>query len=258
MKCRMVYREQKFYYGDYLEVNIYPVFQKIAKTGRRTARKPTREVQKALNRLNRAKEVNRVICANFTNNDLYITLTVKGEQPTEEEFRKMLDNFIAKYTRALVKKGKDKPKWVKTVEIGIRSGRIHAHLVMSGGLTPQEIQTMWGEGYIDCKPLMFDKDGVQGLSKYFVKQARNESGDGHKRKSWSCSRNCVRSEPKTNDYRYSKKKAAEIARESENARLLEKLYPDYFFSECEPFYNDQSGLYYLHMRFYKKNARLDL
>ena len=258
MKCRMAYREQKFFCGDHLEVNIYPVFQTIAGTGRRSARKPTREVQKNLNRLNRAKEVNRVICANFTNDDLYITLTVRSEQPTEEDFRKMLDSFIRKYARTLAKKGKGKPKWVKTVEIGTRSGRIHAHLVITGGLTPQEIQTMWGRGYIDCKPLMFDKGGVQGLSRYFVKQARNESGDGHKRKSWSCSRSCVRPEPKVNDYRYSRKKAAEIARECENARLLEKLYPDYFFSSCEPFYNDDSGLYYLHMRFYRKNAKLDL
>lgn len=258
MKHRMAYREQKFYYGDYLEVNVYPVFQTIAKTGRRTARKPTSAAKEKLNRLNRAKEVNRVICANFTHDDLYITLTVKGEQPSEEEFRKMLDNFIAKYTRALAKKGKNKPKWIKTVEIGTRSGRIHAHLVITGGLVPQEIRSMWGKGYIDCKPLMLDKDGAQGLSKYFTKQERNESGDGHKRKSWSCSRNCVRPEPKTNDYRYSKRKAAEIAAEGENARLLEKLYPDYFFSACESFCNDESGLYYLHMRFYKKNARLDL
>lgn len=258
MKCRMAYREQRFVYGSYLEVNIYPVFQTVAKTGRRTVRKPTREVQQRLNLLNRAKEVNRVICANFTSGDLYLTLTCKGEQPTEERFRRDLDNFLGKYARALAKRGADKPKWVKTIEVGSRSGRIHAHLVITGGIAPHEIQAMWGRGYIDCKPLMFDKDGVLGLAKYFVKQTRNESGDGHRRKSWSCSRNCIRPVPKTNDYRYSKRKAAEIARERENARLLEKLYPDYLFSACEPFYNDENGLYYLHMRFVRKGARLDL
>ena len=52
--------------------------------------------------------------------------------------------------------------------------------------------------------------------------------------------------------------AAELARENENARLLDKLYPGYICAFCKTFYNDESGLYYLHMGFYKKTARLDL
>lgn len=258
MKCRMAYREQRFDCGDFLEVNIYPVFQTVIRSGRRSRRKPTREVQQALNKMNRAKEVNRVICANFTNRDYYITLSFKDDPPEIERVRKDITNFLAKVERAMKRKGLDKPKWVKTIETGARSGRVHVHMVISGGLLPVEYQQMWGKGYVDCKPLMFGTDGVLGLSKYFVKQTRNEAGDGHKAKSWSCSRNCVRPEPKCNDYRYSRKRAAELARESENSRLLEKLYPGYFCSSCEPFYNDDCGLYYLHMRFCKKNARLDI
>ena len=258
MSGRVAYREQKFECGEFLEVNIYPVVQSPVRGRRRAKRNPTREVQQALNRLNAAKEVNRVICANFTNQDYYITLTFKGDPPDLERAKKDVANFLKKLERMMRRKGLGKPKWIKTIEVGAKSGRIHVHMVISGGLLPVDYQRLWGKGYVDCKPLMFGADGVMGLSRYFVKQPRNVPGDEHKAKSWSCSRNCIRPKPKTNDYRYSRKRAAEITRERENSRLIEKLYPGYFCSSCEAFYNDESGHYYLHLRFYKKNARLDL
>lgn len=85
---RVAYREQKFECGDFLEVNIYPVFQSTVQSRRRAKRNPTREVQQVLNRLNAAKEVNRVICANFTNQDYYITLTYKGDPPDLERAKR--------------------------------------------------------------------------------------------------------------------------------------------------------------------------
>lgn len=258
MAGELAIREQKFVYGEYLEVNIYPVFRTPRQGRRSTKRKPTRKVQQALNQKNRANEVNRVIGSNFTNNDFYATLTYAGLPPTEEQVRRDVENFLKRYGRALEKKG-IVMKWVKTIEIGSRGGRIHIHLIITGGLTPKELQALWGRGYVDCKPLMFDTNGVLALSKYFCKDLRNEAGDGHRRKAWSCSRNCVHPEPKTNDYRYSRKKAAEIAREGENCRAFEKLYPGYICAYApEPFYNDEMGLYYLHLRFYRAGAKFDL
>lgn len=257
MSGKFAIREQRFEYGEYLEVNIYPVFRTPRQTKRSITRKPSREVQQVLNRRNRSCEVNRVICANFTNEDLYITVTWKGDPPTEAEFRRELENALKRMGRALAKKGK-KLKWVKTVEPGKKSGRPHAHLVITGGLAPQEIQQLWGKGYVDCKPLMFDKNGVTGLARYFTKLSRNEAGDGKKKKSWSCSRNCVRPQPKTNDYKYSKKRAREIAQEQDNCRVLDKLYPEYICDSCEEFYSDDTGFFYLHLRFYRKGAKFDL
>ena len=257
---QMAIREQKFECGDYLEASIYPVFgYRCSQKGkrRRISRKPTREVQQALNRKNSARACNRLICANFTHDDWYLTLTFKGDIPTPEEAKKAIDSFLAKVKRRLAKLGKVM-KWVKCEEVGTRNGRPHFHLVLTGGLTPQEMAALWGKGYIDCKPLMFSADGVMGLAKYFGKQKKNEAGDGKKGKSWTCSRSCTHPEPKTNDYRYTKRRAAELAKEKENARFFEKLYPGYICHECEPFYNDESGLYYIHMIFYRKGAKLDV
>ena len=258
MRCRMSYREQRFECGNYLEANVYPVFQTEASTGRRGPRKPTREVQRRLNELNKARECNRTICANFDSGDYYLTLTYKGDSPDEFRAKQDIENFLAKVARRMKKKGLPPPKWVKSIETGRKSGRVHGHLILSGGLTPMELQMLWGRGYIDCKPLMFGTDGVFALARYFVKEVKNFPGDGKKAKSWSCSRNCARPVPKVSDYKYSRKRAAELARECENARLLDKLYPGYICAYCKTFYNDESGLYYLRMGFYKKNARLDI
>lgn len=257
MRGNMAYREQRFVSGDYLDVNIYPVFRSRRQTKRSIVRKPTKAVQQALNRRNRAREVNHVICANFSNADYYLTLTYAGIFPSEEQARRDVENFLKRYARALAKKGQTVFKYVKTIETG-RNGRAHIHLVLTGGLSPKEVQALWGRGYIDCKPLMFSAEGVAGLARYFTKEPRNEAGSGCRRKSWSCSRNCIHPEPKTNDYKYSKKRAAELARESENSRLLEKLYPGYILADCEPFHNDITGLVYISLRLYKNTARLDL
>lgn len=255
---RMTYREQRFVYSNYMEASVYPVFWVEHSTGTRTKRKPTSTAQQKLNKENSANELNRIICANFTRKDYYLTLTFAKNPESKERAKKDIENFFARLKRAMRKKGLSDPKWVKCVEKGTRGGRWHAHCVVSGGLAPHEIAELWGRGYVDCKPLMFCTDGCRGVSRYFVKEYKNSPGDQKKEKCWSCSRNCARTQPKTNDYRYSKKRAAELAKDKDNARLIEKLYPDYICSECRTFYNDESGLFYLRLYFYRKDAKLDL
>lgn len=173
MTAKMRYREQRFECGDHLEVNVFPVFGQLTGTSRRAKRKPTKEVQEKLNQHNREKEVNRVICANFTDDDLYITLTFKQSPADADEANKIFRLFIDKINRRRSKRNLSKVKYVKTVEVGARTGRIHLHLVMSGnGLTAKDISEVWGRGYVDVKPLQFDSEGCMGLSKYFVKEKR--------------------------------------------------------------------------------------
>ena len=254
---KAIYREQRFEYADYMEVAIYPVAPQPRATVK-PLRRPSTETQIKLNQLNRARECNRVICANFDNKCYYLTLTYKGEAPSEEQVRKDVESFLRKLKRILCKKGVEL-KWVKTIETGSKGGRIHVHLVITGGLSPFELQQLWGRGLIDCRPLMFGVDGVFGLSKYFVKELRNTAGEPSKKKAWTCSRNCVRPQPKQNDYKYSRKRVETIAREKGNARFFEKLYPEYLCADCETITeNPKNGLKFLHLVFYKAKARFDL
>lgn len=260
MTARMRYREQRFECGDHLEVNVFPVFGQLTGTSRRAKRKPTKAVQEKLNQHNREKEVNRVICANFTDDDLYITLTFKQSPADADEANKIFRLFIDKINRRRSKKNLSKVKYVKTVEVGARTGRIHLHLVMSGdGLTAKDISEVWGRGYVDVKPLQFDAEGCMGLSKYFVKEKKTGGQkQGTSSRSWTCSRNCVRPQPKNADYKYTKREVKEMVSLDTAKDVLKKKYPDYFVAGCDQFYRDETGLYYIYARLCKKTAKLNI
>ena len=260
MRAKMKYREQRFECGEFLEINIYPVFECPKSGGRRTKRKPTTEVQEKLNQHNREKEVNRVICANFTDEDLYLTLTYKTEPADLVENERHFRSFLGKINRKRKKKGLDPVKYVKTVEVGSRSGRIHMHLVISGkGLTSKDIADCWKRGYVRTNPLQFNAEGCMGLSRYFVKAKTNGNDkQGTARHSWSCSRNCVRPKPKNNDHKYSKREVRNMVRDDTVEQILRKKHPDHVLTSCDEFYRDETGLYYITAWLVEKTARLNI
>lgn len=260
MQNKMRYREQKFYCGQYLEVNVFPVWERVYKTGRRIKRKPTSEVQKNLNQHNSERALARTIHANFTHKDYKFELTYadKNYPDSIDRAKKDIQNFFKRVKRARAKLGLPELKYIYSLEQGSKKRRIHFHVIMSGGLSINQIAKIWGNGYVDkVLPLMFTETGCAGIAKYFCKQ-QVSTEDGSKSKRWVPSQNLVKPQPKNNDHKFSKRKVRELARETENARMFEAMYPGYFFADCKPFYNDDSGLHYLYLRMYRKDAVLDV
>ena len=67
------YRQKKYHYGEYLEVVIYPVYAKAK--WRRKRNKPTTEIQQRLNQRHAEGKLRRLLHTNFTDADLFATLT---------------------------------------------------------------------------------------------------------------------------------------------------------------------------------------
>lgn len=261
MKCRKYYREQKYQYGDYLEVNLYPVYYHARAKKRSTKRKPSRACQTRLNQINAERQLARIMAANFTNEDYSMTLTYSPENKPEDidRAKKDLRNFFDRLNRARKKAGLEPTKYIYSLEVGEKTKRVHFHLVLSGGLKIKEIQKIWGKGYVDkIKALMFDETGLRGLARYFCKQQVSSSASTANCKRYQCSQNCIKPEPKTNDHKYSKKKVKEIASDNENRRMIEALYPGYFCAECESFWNENNGEHYISIMLYKQDADLDI
>jgi hypothetical protein len=253
-------REQRFRAGDYLELNIYPVFECRRSDGRRRRNRPSKDAVKKINQKNRENEVNRILVANFSTKDYYVTLSYKSAPDSEEQVRRDVRYFIDKLNRRRASQGLDKAKYVKIIERGSRSGRYHIHLVISGeGITPALIAELWGKGYVDCKPLQFSADGLKGLARYFTKD-KQEGGDkeGSCRHSWSCSRNCVRPQPRTNDHKYSKRAVRSMVEENAAEKVLRAMHPDYILADCETYYRDETGLYYIYAIMYRKDTKLNI
>ena len=184
---RTFIRESVYVCGNYMDADIYPVFQK---PGRRRSRcNPTSEIQKRLNQKNAEKRLTRLVHTNFTEDDIALHLTYRpGEEPeTKEGAQRDLQNYIRRLKRRYTKLGKEF-KYISCTEYGKKTNRIHHHLIISGGLDRDEIEKLWGRGYANSIRLQFGPDGVTGLAHYIAK-------DKLFFRHWNQSRNLVQPEP---------------------------------------------------------------
>lgn len=165
------------------------------------------------NQLNREKKVRRLIKANFTNEDFWVTLKYpRGARPSLEEVRADFQAFIRRL-RYVYKKAETPLKFVYRIEIGSRGG-IHIHMVIGRGermLTDLEIQKAWTVGHINFEHL-YDSGGYSSLASYIVKPPSPEAQKHldrvpeEERKElikYSASRNLVRPEPERKEYSHS-------------------------------------------------------
>lgn len=234
-------REQVYVCGEYMDADIYPVFQKPG--ARRKRCKPTSEIQAKLNQRNAEKKLTRLVHNNFTENDIALHLTYRnGEEPENEaDALRVLGNFIKRLKRRYKKAGKEL-KYISCTEYGKKTGRVHHHLIINGGYDRDEIEKLWGRGYANSKRLQFEEDGVTGLARYIAK-------DKHFFKRWNQSRNIDIPEAAQYDGQLNMDDIAEIkeAIDSKNAyQYFEERYPDFELVEAVYTKNNINRGIYIH------------
>lgn len=246
MKC--LYREKRYYCGEYLDVYIYPVFEQgKRRSGKRVKRGPSSEAQQKLNQRHREEKLTRIFHANFTPEDLEIHLTYEEQPETDEEAKRNLTNFLRKVRRLRKKQGLGPLKYIAVTERGKKSGRYHHHVTINGGIDRDTLEMMWRHGRANSRRLQFSETGLAGLAHYIVKSPIGG-------KAWNASKNLIDPEPKTRDGRISARKARELAAEASNPLEFERLYPGYLLADMGAFHNDVNGGSYINARFYKKDG----
>lgn len=246
MRC--LYREKKHICGEYLEVDIFPVFE--YQRGRGKKRKPTSETQKKLNQRNAERKLIRLLNTNFTKKDIRFDLTYSDEYypSSPEEAQKQMQNFLRRVKRFRAKHNLPELKYVAVTEVGKTNGRLHHHIVMSGGIDINDLAEIWGRGYTTAKPLQFDEYGITGIAKYLIKEPILG-------KRWCASRNLEQPKTSKRDGRISQRKIKEFHDSgADNREEIEKLYEGYYLADIQPYYNEMNGGYYLTVRMYKKPA----
>ena len=250
---RVLYRETRYICGDYMDVDIYPVFRR--QSGRGKKAKPTSEVQEKLNARNAERKLLRLLHTNFTGMDYEIHLTYRDADlpKSEEEAKKRVDNFMRRVKRRFEKflPGKEL-RYIIVDEGGAGEweGRFHHHVTISGGIDRTELEELWGHGYANCRQLQFTEDGVAGLARYITK-GKKAAG----RRRWRASKNLKQPEKKERDGRISKKMLKElVAEESAGIRIFGKMYEGYVLSSAKGFENGFNGGYYAHLTLYCNDA----
>lgn len=244
---RTVYREKRYYCGEYLDVFIFPVYSSGKRGSRGRKGKPTSAAQKKLNQRHREEKLVRLLHANFTPKDLELHLTY-AEQPEDDEAAKReLANFLRRVRRYRKKNGLEPLKYIAVTERGKQGGRYHHHVTLNGGIDRDVLESLWGLGYANSRRLQFTENGLAGLGNYIVKSPIGS-------KAWNASKNLVDPEPKTRDGHISARRARELTQDTTNNAEFEKLYPGYFLSEAGAFHNDVNGGYYIIARYYRKDG----
>ncbi len=225
-KGRYFIRESIYVCGNYMDADIYPVFQPAGK--RRKRCKPTSEIQQRLNQRNAEKKITRLAHLNFTEKDIALHLTYDSQPESTEQAQKDLYNFIRRIKRARKKLGLPELKYLSCTEIGKEHGRVHHHLIMSGGMDRDTLEEMWGKGFANSKRLQFKEDGITGLAHYIVK-------DRQFFKRWNQSRNLLQPEPIEHDGIVTQDDMADMAEaiDSKGAwDYFERRYPGFELTEA--------------------------
>jgi hypothetical protein len=145
-------------------------------------------VQKNNDRL-AARDLTLLINANFGEDDAHVTLTYRGDEPTEEQAAKDRRNFVSRLRRQMKKRGEDL-KYIVVTEYLNR--RIHHHIIVN----TQDVSLItktWGKGRV--KIVALDETGqYKKLGEYLIKETTKTIRDPesmHKRR-YTASRNLVR------------------------------------------------------------------
>lgn len=255
-KQKTRYRERQTLCGDYMFVDVFPVFpagEYVMKGGKRRKRyRPTSEIQKRLNDRRSENAAEEIVHANFSVGDNILHLTyADGWRPeTDEQAERDMDNFLRRLKRKYDRAGAEFKYFCISAK-GEQAGRQHFHVYLSGGIDRSEIEACWKFGYANCDALQFTETGICDLTKY----THGQIPLGSRR--WRCSRNCKRPEPlRERDYTYDRRRVIEVAESPYSASsVISDLYPGYVLSEMPRLcLNDVNGGAYMRMMLYRDDA----
>ena len=268
-----------------------------AKGTRSRRKKVSQPKQMNLNDKNARRYFTQLGNTNFGEGDLHVTLTYNKQHlpPGIDAAENEVSNFLRRVKYARSKKGLPPLKYMlvteyKTARDGDKPTRIHHHIIMSGGLDRDEIENLWRKrkkagqkrgdkiGFANADRLQPQGNGIAALCTYITKQPGgkkrwtssqnldrpgdeiNDPGEPPRtntQRRYSGSVNLTAPISRTNDYAYSKKELARIARDPPGVEYWEKRYPGYTLIlddeyAFQPVYNEETGHWAAYVKLRRK------
>ena len=194
----MSYIKRTIYAGDEIYVTKInaPMFGNHNSRSERV--KPTAPAVKKCSDFRAAELCEAKLKLNFRPHDWHIALTYScpPEEQTDERCSKDLRNFLDKLKRRCIKNGITL-KYLKMTEKGVRSHKIHHHLVLPQEISISMMYECWSFGQIRILNTLYANGDFKGLAEYFVDKTKGGQKDDDRKKGehrFTFSRNCK--EPK--------------------------------------------------------------
>lgn len=175
---KVIYALKEITAGDQFEIEIYPQFRSMdeAPPEGRTIKKDNNKAQKNLNDKNARKYVERLINENFSDRDIWMTLTYDDEHlPPDGDVDAAIKN-VQKYIRRInyqrKKRGLPNAKYVYVTAYNPDAEiRWHHHIVMDGALDMETVESCWKQSSRnEVRRLQTDENGLSGMANYIVEE----------------------------------------------------------------------------------------
>ena len=233
--------------GSLTEVECYPVYQGAYRRQLERCH-PTPEAVRLVNDRNSRKMFERLAEANFEPGlDYALTLTYAQAPADPGQCEKDLRNYRARVDRARKKQGLPRAKCMGVVEYG-KGGRLHHHLLISGGLDRDTMERLWGKGYANCDRIQHGPSGLTALARYMTKGFSGKREKGRHR--YFYTRNLVKPRITESRTRISRRQAERIREDAEiqGEAILRKKYPGMSLEELKVRQSDWLPGCYLYAR----------
>ncbi len=250
------YRVKSIRSGPLVECEIYPVWYTAADRKKIRKHTGTRAAQQKLNEINSIKQLTRLINANFTERDIWLTLTYDDDHLPHDYETAVKDsgNYIRRLRRALASAGsEDQLKYIVVTEIRTADGepvRAHHHIVCN--FPDRDVaESLWRMGgRTQSRRLQPDNFEYSGLAGYLGKQSRSRDPSTRITRRWRVSRNLARPRITTADKKITRRRVSKLAAASEQERIdfFRKLYPNHRYLDCKIRYSDYVPGAYISVR----------
>lgn len=257
---RYRYMTRRTLAGEMQYIEIYPVYGPDKRKAVRAARaQATPEQIARANQRARERRLAMLLDTNFGPRDYFVTLTY-AHDVTRELAQQDVRNFLRRVGRIRDRRGLDKQRYIYCLEDSDGEGgrvRTHIHLVISGGLTREELEQIWGMGYANALRLQPDSRGLEGLAKYLLKAQGNRTRSQSGRRSWSSSRNLEQPQVRKRRTGLSTARVRRMAEDAvhQGQEELERMYPGYDYIDLQVRYSDVTDGVYLEAVMRRKRGR---
>lgn len=264
---KAIYALKEIRAGEQLEVEIYPQFKSMDEVPPegRWVKKDNSKAQRNLNDKNARKYVERLINENFTDSDLWITLTYDDEHlPPDGDVDAAIKNvqrYIRRVNYQRKKRGLENAKYVIVNAYNPDEEiRWHHHIVMDGAMDMDTVEACWKQSSRnEVRRLQTDENGLSGMANYIVEEKNRIKSE----KRWMSSQGL-----KNPDIRVVHSKQPEKGKGSYKkiGRYVDKMvkdhntvkeqmtkwFPEYDFTDSGVYYNDFNGMFYIRARMRKR------
>ena len=248
-RCRFV-REQRHVCGDnYMEIDLYPISEREKGASLSAKRRQaSSRIQQNLNARNARRYFIQLLNANFTESDIHWTGTYDDAHLPDsiEQADHDLELFLRRVRSQSRKRGLPAPRFIAVTEWreegdGLPAVRVHHHVVLSCGLSRDELERLWYRGkdkerlgITNADRLQFDRESLERLANYLTKYT-------NRKRRWRQSRGLEKPQrPRPNDGKYTRRQLERLVTSGSvfDSEFWRRKYQGWEINDITPIQND--------------------